>query len=92
MHYITCCVDLGMKDVPALRDMIEEARQVSYRTARARIGGDALAAVFHDYDWSRKPQYLTMKKDWHVGYYRSVFRGKPVYYVKHSAIEYIFGE
>lgn len=31
-----------------------------------------------------------MPHDWHVSYHRSMFRGKPCIYVRHSAIEYIF--
>lgn len=92
MNYITSCVAIGHQDVPALNDMIEQARQVSYRTAQRAIGHDALASTFPDYDWSRRPRDLTMKRDWHVAYFRSEFRGKPVVYVVHSAIEYIFGD
>ena len=35
-------------------------------------------------------QGLTMKRDYHVGYYVSEFRGETCYYVKWSAIEHIF--
>jgi hypothetical protein len=72
--------------------MIEAARPIGYRTARHAIGRDALASTFPDYDWRRRPHDLTMKRDWHVGYYRSTFRGKRCVYVVHSAIEYIFVE
>jgi hypothetical protein len=92
LQYITCCVNLSMGDVPDLYHMIDHARRVTYRSAVAKIGRKELGAVFPDYDWSNKPRHLTMRKDWHVAYFRSTFRGKPVYYVKHSAIEYIFGE
>lgn len=33
---------------------------------------------------------LTMKKDYHVSYYRSTLYGSPVYYFCWSAIEYVF--
>jgi hypothetical protein len=70
--------------------MTDNARQIEYRTAMRAIGRDVLAEVFPDYDWNKRPHYLTMKRDWHVGYYKSTFRGQPCIYVKHSAIEYIF--
>lgn len=89
MQYVTCCVNIPMCRVGELQDMIDRAQRITYRTARRRIG-QALAQVFPDYDWSNRPRHLPMKRDWHVGYYRSVYRGKPVVYVRHSAIEYIF--
>jgi hypothetical protein len=92
MRYLTNCVSLSMGDVPDIDAMIEGARQIGYRTARHAIGHNALAEVFPDYDWRQRPRDLTMKRDWHVGYYRSTFRGVRCVYVKHSAIEYIFVE
>ena len=29
-------------------------------------------------------------KDWHVGYYKGVFRGVPCYFLRHSRIEHIY--
>lgn len=88
MEYITCCVHAEMQEI---LDLQASGRQITYRTALQHIGRDALAQVFSIYDWSRKPRDLTLKKDWMVRYYRGVFRGKPVVYVQHSRIEYIFG-
>lgn len=92
LQYLTSCVELTTRDLDALHGMVDCGRQVSYRTARDHIGRDVLASVFPDYKWTRTPGGLSMRHDWHVGYFRSVFRGRPVYYVVHSAIEYIFGE
>lgn len=92
MRFITSCVDVPISHVNQLQEMIDRSREVSYRTARAHIGAEALAKAFPNYDWRRRPRDLTLKDDWHVTYHRSVFRGKPVYYLVHSAIEYIFAE
>ena len=89
MKYITCCISIPMSQVDDLNAMTDRARRITYRTARQHIGKNALALVFDNYDWGNG-KYLTMKRDWHVGYYKSTFRGKPCIYVKHSAIEYIF--
>lgn len=91
LAYITCCVDSTYEAITA---MTEASRKVTYRTARAHIGKDALVETFPDYDWDgahNRPGCLTLKRDWHVGYYKSTYLGRPVYYVRHSAIEYIFG-
>lgn len=90
LQYLTSCVET--LDIDSLRKMCDRGRQVSYRTARDKIGRDVLASVFPDYKWTRTPGGLSMRHDWHIGYFKSVFRGKPVYYVVHSAIEYIFWE
>lgn len=90
MHMIARCTDIPMAQVADLQDMTERGRQISYATARRHIGRDALAAAFPGYDWSRRPQGLTMRRDWHVEYYRSRFRGAPCIYVKWSAIEFVF--
>lgn len=90
MQYVTCCVAMPMSEVDDLTAMIDRNKQITYRTALRRIGVDAMSRIFPDYDWRRRPHYLTMPRDWHVSYHRSEFRGNPCVYVRHSAIEYIF--
>lgn len=35
-------------------------------------------------------QHVKFKNDWAVSFYKSKFKGKTCYYVRHSSIEYIF--
>jgi hypothetical protein len=86
LSYVTCCIN---STAGAIQDMIDLERQVTYRTALKRIGRAELARTFPDYDWHRRGG-LTMKRDWHVGYYRSRYLGRPCYFVRWSAIEFIF--
>jgi hypothetical protein len=90
-RYLTCCV---LSTGPAINAMTERAREVSYRTFMRHVDRDELATVspFDYYDWRRRPRDLTLKRDWHVSYHRSVYEGRPCYYARHSAIEYIFVE
>jgi hypothetical protein len=91
LQYLTSCVDSTYE---AIRNLVDNSRSISYRTAHRRIGRAALAEVFPCYDWDRKRSracYLPMKADWHVSYHKGRYLGRPVYYVRHSAIEYIFG-
>jgi len=92
LRYVTCCVDCGMAAVPALNEMIERATDVSYRTLMRRVGRDVLASVpqFQNYDWRLRPHDLTMSRDFAVSYHRSWWQGERCYYVRWSAIEFIF--
>lgn len=78
--YIGCCVDLPGEFVT---DMVDQSIQVTYRTLREHVGGEAVDAHWPD----RCPHIST---DWHVQFHRSKYRGLRCYYVVHSAIEHIF--
>jgi hypothetical protein len=92
MKYVTCCVDCTMADLTDLNEMIERNIQVSYRTLMRRVGREVLASVpmFRNYDWRLRPHDLTMSRDWMVSYHRSWWQGQRCYYVRWSAIEFIF--
>lgn len=89
MQYVTCCVD---STAEAITPMVDRAIEVTYRTLMRRVGRDVLASVpaFQNYDWRLRPHDLTMSRDWMVSYHRSVFCGRRCYYVRWSAIEFIF--
>lgn len=82
------CVELDGQDII---DMTDKGREITRETFGANIGrgnylmlSDALGYVRH------ASKGLTLAKDYHVAYYRSKFRGKPCYYMVHSAIEHVF--
>lgn len=80
--YHTNCVN---SDAKSIDNMVDRAREITYRTARKWL------ASFDE--WMEKMGYnhkFHMKNDYHVRYFKSVYRGKPCVYVVHSAIEYIF--
>lgn len=86
--YETCCTNIQPKDVPALNDMIRDQKAVTYRTMLKRCQGFLNWAEQHGY--TVHGQDLHLKNDWHVGYYKSSFKGRPCYFVRWSAIEYIW--
>ena len=86
--YRCCCCDLSQPtDVQALNRMIEEAKPVTYRTFRKyAVGLD---------QWAKEKGYgdppgLTLKRDWAVSYHKSKIMGQPCYYLRWSAIEFIW--
>lgn len=89
--YQFCCVDVERKDVDELTRMIDEARDVSYRTFRRRVPAVAKLAAEMGYE-SHPAKGLTIKDDWMVHYAKSTWYGKPCYFLTHSAIEYVFLE
>lgn len=102
-RYETCCVSADGGDIS---DMVDQAQDVSYdqfmrnvsiaEIFQSGIGygyywtpAQAVAAGV-DYHEVARNRPLTLKKDWHVSYHRSVYLGKPCYFMVHSAIEYVF--
>jgi hypothetical protein len=87
-HYETSCPECDDR-VEALNHMIETATEVTYRTMRRHCSGLL--------DWARNKGYdrhpnqgLTLKNDWHVGFYKSTFEGRPCYFLRWSAMEFIW--
>lgn len=85
--------DCTTSDARSIRQMVDQAKKITYRTFIKNVAIDHLRTIypFNTYEWGSgdKPG-LRLKDDWHVRYYRSVYRGIPCYYIDHSAIEYVF--
>lgn len=86
-HYETCCVE---SDGPSITAMVDRAREITYRTFRRHCAGVDAWAKAHGY--GLRPPELTLKQDWHVAYYKSVYRSRPCYFLVWSAIEFIWTE
>jgi hypothetical protein len=85
-QYLTNCVG---SDGPSITAMQEQSREVTRKTFQRHVEG--LSEIEQRFGYFQHPsQGLTMKNDWHVRYYKSVYRGRPCYYFDHSRIEYIF--
>lgn len=87
LEYLTCCVE---SDGKSITDMVEHARPVTLATFRGRCNTAQWERCM-GYDRGAKPgRGLPLSRDWHVAFFRSVYRGEHCYYAVHSAIEYIF--
>jgi hypothetical protein len=78
--YYNCCVTWDAGDVHAeggLCDMIDRNRTITRQAFCRNVDRDDRAG-------------LTMAGDWAVSYHKSKLHGKTVYYLRHSAIEYVF--
>lgn len=91
MHFHTDCIH---SDGPSINAMQEAATAITRRTFLRYVDRADLTRLEQDlqYDTGTERGGLRMSKDWHVGYYRSTYRGRPCVYFDHSRIEYIFTE
>lgn len=79
-------------DSESIQNMVDAARPVTYETMLRTVGRpfvELQGELGYDIDGKRDTG-LRMKNDWHVGYFKSVYRGRPCYYFVWSAIEHIF--
>lgn len=87
MRWKTDCT--RTKDIRALDDMIDNARQITYKTFMKHVDRNDIIKLFPQYDWTTG-RGLTLKRDYHVSYYKSKFKNQPCVFINHSSIEYIF--
>lgn len=77
-------------DVRLLEAMEDRAVEITYRTARRHLGALLdLWATRHGYQLDSR-RGLTLKRDYHVRYYKSRYGDKPCIDVDWSAIDNIF--
>jgi hypothetical protein len=88
--YHASCVDLSTtEDVKALTLMVSIAKPITLQTFRKRAEGLELWREERHYAKRRKDG-PTLGSDWAIGFYKSTFRGYPCYYIRWSAIEFIW--
>lgn len=80
--FITSCVNAIGKDI---QEMVDKARDISFRTFFRYVDlKDIQEAFGYHRDW------LLLRDDYHVTYHKGNYRGVPCYFMKHSAIEYVY--
>ena len=86
--YETSCVN---STAEAISKMIERAQIISYDTFARKVDIRDLMRLFPFCTWGPgKKNGLRLKDDWSISCYRSVFLGRPCYYIDHSSVEYVF--
>jgi hypothetical protein len=82
--YVHACPGSTYEDIQSLQ---EHEIPVTMATFRSRVGSRQWKWIQQVLGYDRD---FPISKDWHVGYFRSVYRGQPAYFLRHSRIEYIF--
>lgn len=83
-RYVMSCPGSTYEDIQALQ---ESEQTVSRATFAKAIGPQAWRDIQANLGYDRD---FSITKDWHVGYYKGVFRGVPCYFLRHSRIEHIY--
>ena len=89
--YYNNCVSWPSSDVYApggLSDMIQSGIEITRRTFQKNVGASALAAF--ELSMGYPCGQLTRENDYAVSHHRGKLHGHRVYWVRHSAIEYVF--
>lgn len=82
LTYTTCCVSSNADDII---DMVDKSQQITYETFIKYVSAKELLEMFcSGFKWK------SLKRDYHVKYFKSTFKGNHCYYLTHSAIEYIW--
>lgn len=71
----TTCVSANGEDII---DMVDGGREITVRTFLKRTDMDPMQFG------------VDIRKDWHVRFYKSKYKGKPCYYMDHSCIEHVY--
>lgn len=89
LSLITTCVQCHGSDVDELLSMIDSSKEVSYQTFARHVDIGAIAPSL-GYAYRSGEKGLRLSKDWAVSFYKSKWKGIRCYYMKWSAIEYVF--
>ena len=84
-RYVCDCTDSTYEDIRAMVD--EGAQSITRRTFVQHTDDDDRRELYRRLGYDR---YFSIVTDWHVGYYKGMFRGVPAYWMQHSAVERIF--
>jgi hypothetical protein len=88
MTFVTNCVN---STAAAISPMVDGARDITRKTFLAHVDTVSRQEIETALGYALNArQGLTMAGDYHVSYHRSIFRGRPCYFFRWSAIEYVF--
>lgn len=86
-EFVGSCVSL---DGPDITKMIELERQITYLTFQKWLPQE-LKRFAETFGYEKNQRVgLSIRNDWHLGFYKSKYQGREAYFIRHSAIEYIW--
>ncbi len=90
-QYFKSCVDHAPNEVAALMAMIDDETDITLKTMRRHCGGINEWVTDRGYELNAQ-RGLTLAGDFCVSYHRSRYNGQRCYFIRWSAIEFIWIE
>lgn len=88
LNYYTNCVSWP-HDVDILLEIIDAAEEIELEEFKKNVNledyNEIVCALGYDASFP-------IENDWHVSYHKSEYKGELIFYIRHSAIEYLFME
>lgn len=81
-EYLTCCVHSTAEKIDA---MTEQGKEISCSTFLKNVNINV-----EDFGYVKSGKGLKLKDDRCVSFFKSIYEGRPCYYMCHSLIEYIY--
>lgn len=93
-RFLNNCIGTSADDLNALHEMINSAKRVSRQSFLHHVDRNTMRSLESELGYAsrRSSSGLTMARDWHVGYFKSTWKGAPAWFFRWSAIEYYFVE
>jgi len=82
--FVTDCIGANGDDI---NERKRASKRITLNTFRKALGHDEWTKIQFDLGYDRD---MPISKDWHVGFYKSEYRGVPAYYLAWSGIEHVF--
>lgn len=90
-QFYSTCVDWPRRETGALFDMIFDSIRITRRAFLNNVHRDQLRDLEDSLGYASHPaKGLTMANDSCVTYHRSKLKGRRVYFLRWSSIEYVF--
>lgn len=83
-RFIHACPASTYEDI---RLLLETEREISLRTFREAVGLRGWRELIGNLGYDRE---FPISRDWHVGYFRGIYRDVPAVYLRWSGMEHIF--
>lgn len=90
--YITDCRNVPTEE---MCEVLDREESVSSEEIQENVSLESIKKEFPEYDWDGtgegKLGDLDFWEDWCISFGKSFYKGKEVYIINHSGIDYIFG-
>lgn len=86
------CTSIPKKLIGEFDMAMDDARETTYEAFRKRVDTEDLNAIARKlgYYIGKKRGEMKLSDDGYIQYMSTKFRGKPIWIMKHSSIEYVF--